>query len=136
MINDAARKVIESSALAHLTTINADGSPHVTLAWTGMDGDEIVIGTLVDQKKLANMRRDPRVVLSFETGVRNDFGLDEYLVVYGRATIVEGGAPEVLRRLTPTYLGKGVSFPPPNSPPGHVTRITVDRIGGMGPWSA
>lgn len=135
MINDAARKVIESSALGHLVTINPDGSPHVTLAWTGMDGDEIVIGTLVDQKKLANMRRDPRVVLSFETGVRNDFGLDEYLIVYGRATIVEGGAPELLRRLTPTYLGEGVSFPPPNSPPGHVTRITVDRIGGMGPWS-
>ena len=134
-MNDAVRKVITSGALAHLVTLNEDGSPHVTLAWTGLDGDVIVMGTLADQRKLKNMRRDPRVVVSWETGVRNDFGLDEYLVVNGRAEIVEGGAPEVLRSLTPAYLGEGVDFPPPNSPPGFTTRITIERVGGIGPWA-
>ena len=134
-MNDAARKLITSGAVAHLVTINPDGSPHVTLAWTGLEGDEIVIGTVMDQKKLQNVRRDPRVVLSWTTGARNEYGLDEYLVVHGRAEITEGGAPELLRELARTYLGEGVEFPPPNSPPGYVTRITVERVGGMGPWA-
>jgi PPOX class probable F420-dependent enzyme len=136
MIPDSARKVLESDALAHFTTIGKDGSPYVTLAWVGLDGDEIVIATLADQKKLANIRRDPRVSLSLVTGKRNDFGLDEYLVVYGTAKVTEGGAPELLQELAHTYLGPDVKFPPmPNPPPGYVTRITVNRIAGVGPWA-
>lgn len=135
-IPDSARAVLESDALAHFTTIGADGSPYVTLAWVGLEDDHIVIATLGDQKKLANVRRDPRVSLSLVTGKRNDFGLDEYLVVYGTAEITEGGAPELLQELAHTYLGPGVKFPPmPDPPPGYVTRITIDRIAGVGPWA-
>jgi len=37
---------------------------------------------------------------------------------------------------TQTYVGPGTTFPPmPNPPPGFVVHITVDRVGGMGPWS-
>lgn len=136
MITDAARQVIESNALAHVTTLDADGTPYVTLAWVGLEDDKIVIGTLGDQRKLRNLRRDPRVVLSLVTGNRNDVGLDEYLVVYGRAEVTEGGAPELLQRLAYTYLGPEVKFPPmPDPPPGYVTRITVERVGGIGPWA-
>ncbi|MBW3595358.1 MAG: pyridoxamine 5'-phosphate oxidase family protein, partial [Actinobacteria bacterium] len=83
MIPDSARAVLESDAIAHFTTLDEDGTPHVTLAWVGVDGDEVVIATLADQRKLKNIRRDPRAVLSLVTGRRNDFGLDEYLVVHG-----------------------------------------------------
>ena len=136
MIPDAVREVLDSNALAHFTTLDVAGAPYVTLAWAGLDGDEIVIATLADQKKLKNLRRDPRVSLSFVTGNRNDFGLDEYLVVYGTAEVTEGGAPELLQELAYTYLGPDVKFPPmPNPPPGFVTRITIDRIAGVGPWA-
>jgi len=136
-IPDSARDLLGSDALAHFTTLDADGMPYVTLAWVGLQGDEIVIATLADQRKIKNVRRDPRVVLSLVTGKRNDFGLDEYLVLYGRARVTEGGAPELLQRLAHTYLGPGVKFPPmPNPPPGFVTRITVERLAGVGPWSA
>jgi hypothetical protein len=57
-------------------------------------------------------------------------------VLYGRARVTEGGAPELLQRLARTYLGPDVKFPPmPNPPPGFVTRISIERIGGIGPWS-
>ncbi|HET7482917.1 MAG TPA: TIGR03618 family F420-dependent PPOX class oxidoreductase [Actinomycetota bacterium] len=128
---------VTSGAYAHVTTLNADGSPHVSLAWTGIEDDEIVIGTLSDQRKLQNVRRDPRVVLSFEFDRLNEWGLREYLVVTGRARVTEGGAPELLQKLARIYLGPDVTFPPmPNPPAGFVTRVSVDRISGVGPWAS
>jgi PPOX class probable F420-dependent enzyme len=130
-----ARAVLESDALAHLVTINRDGSPQVTCIWVGLDGDEIVSGHLVSQQKLRNVERDPRVAISLETDVTNAMGLREYLVVRGRTRIEEGGAPELLQQLAYTYLGEGVKFPPmPDPPPGMIMRTTVERLGGVGPW--
>jgi hypothetical protein len=77
------------------------------------------------------------VSLSLETGVRNAMGLDEYLVVHGTARITEGGAPELLQRLAHVYLGPDVTFPPVDDPPpGYVTHIAVEKVGGVGPWGA
>ncbi|HET9724769.1 MAG TPA: PPOX class F420-dependent oxidoreductase [Actinomycetota bacterium] len=135
-IPEAARALLESDAVAHVVTLNEDGSPQVTAAWVGVEGDEIVLATIPDQRKLRNLRRDPRVALSIPSTSVNDWGLLEYLVVYGTARVTEGGAPEVLQRLAHTYLGPDVTFPPmPDPPPGFVTRITPGRFGGVGPWN-
>jgi PPOX class probable F420-dependent enzyme len=132
----AARELLESDALAHLVTINPDGSPQVTCVWVGLDGDELVSGHLTEQQKLRNVRRDPRVVLSVEGTRVLPSGLKEYLVVRGRARVDEGGAPELLQRLARTYLGPEVEFPRMNDPPpGHVLRVTPERLGGVGPWA-
>jgi PPOX class probable F420-dependent enzyme len=133
----SARTVLESSAPAHLVTLNPDGSPQVTVVWVGLDGDEIVAAHLPEHRKVRNMRNDSRVALSIETDTRNALGLTEYLVVYGTARITEGGAASVLQDLARTYLGPDVRFPPTdNPPPGYITHITVDRIAGVGPWSS
>jgi PPOX class probable F420-dependent enzyme len=133
---EAARALLESDAVAHVVTLNEDGGPQVTAAWVGLEGDEIVLATLPDQRKLRNIRRDPRIALSIPSARTNDWGLLEYLVVYGTARVTEGGAAEVLQRLAHTYLGPDVVFPPmPDPPPGFVTRITPERLGGVGPWS-
>jgi PPOX class probable F420-dependent enzyme len=135
-LSTSARNLLESDALAHVVTVNPDGSPQVAVVWVGLDGDEIVSGHLdVRQQKLRNLRRDPRVALTVETDRTNPMGLREYLVVHGRARITEGGAAELLQRLARTYLGPGVRFPPMDDPPaGVVVRVTVERIGGMGDW--
>lgn len=135
---DAARDLVEQGRPAHLVTLNPDGSPQVAVVWVGLDDDDLVTGHLsLTQQKVKNIRRDPRVVLSLEAGTRNDHGLDEYLVVHGTARLVEGGAPELLQRLAEVYLGPGVKFPPMDDPPpGVVCHITVDRVGGVGPWAA
>jgi PPOX class probable F420-dependent enzyme len=136
-LNGPARALLESDALAHLVTLEADGRPNVTCAWVGLEGDEIVIGTLSDQRKLRNMRRDPRVSVSIATSNVNEWGLTEYMVVEGSARVTEGGAPELLQRLAHTYLGPDVTFPAiPDPPPGFVTRISPEKIGGIGPWRA
>jgi len=62
-------------------------------------------------------------------------GLRDYLVVYGKARVVEGGAPEILRLLAPRFLGPDSGFPPPGAPAGWVLRITPTQIGGSGPWT-
>jgi PPOX class probable F420-dependent enzyme len=136
-LHPAARALLESDALAHFVTLNADGSPQVSIVWVGLEGDEIVAGHLFPQQKLRNIVRDPRVVLSLEGTGTNAIGLREYLVVHGRARIEEGGAPELLQRLAQTYLGPGIPFPPmPEPPPGVRTVVTVERVGGVGPWAS
>ncbi len=133
---DSARTLIESGAHAHLVTLNPDGSPQVTLVWAGVDGDDIVAAHLYANRKVRNIQQDGRVAVTFESSSRSEMGVTEYLVVYGHARIEEGGAPELLQRLAYIYLGPGVKFPPMDNPPaGYITRIQVDRISGVGPWT-
>ncbi len=133
---ESARALINSATHAHLVTLNEDGSPQVTIVWAGLDGDDIVAAHLYELRKVRNIRNDPRIAVSFESDTRSAIGLAEYLVVYGRAQIDEGGAPELLQKLAHTYLGPGVKFPTiENPPPGFITRIKVDRFTGVGPWT-
>jgi PPOX class probable F420-dependent enzyme len=130
------RELIESGALAHFVTLNGDGSPQVTIVWIGLDGDDIVAGHLPENAKVKNIRRDPRVAISLETNTKSSIGLTEYAVLYGEAHIEEGGAPELLQRLAYVYMGAGVKFPPMDHPPrGFITRVRVNRIDGVGPWT-
>lgn len=135
VLNNAARELISSGPLGHLVTINSDGSPQVAVVWVGLDGDELETGHLDGrQRKLQNVRRDPRVTVSFE-GSGSTHGMQHCLVVHGTASITEGGAPELLHRLAQTYIGPGTSFPPmPNPPAGFITHIRPDRVSGVGPW--
>jgi PPOX class probable F420-dependent enzyme len=126
---------VTAGHLAHLVTINADGSPQVSIVWVGVEDGELVSGHLMPQQKLRNVARDSRVSISMELPGRNAYGLDYYVVIEGTARITEGGAPELLQRLARVYLGPDVVFPPmPNPPPGAVLRITPTKIRGVLPW--
>jgi PPOX class probable F420-dependent enzyme len=135
-IPDSARIVLEGPALAHLVTLEPDGRPQVSIVWVGVDGEELVAAHLPEHRKVRNIRRDARVALSVEAGSKNDMGLDEYIVIHGRARITQGGAPELLSQLARVYLGPDVKFPPMDDPPpGYITHIAVERVGGVGPWA-
>ena len=130
------RALIEAGCPAHLVTLNGDGSPQVTVVWIGLEGDEIVSGHLPRNRKVRNIERDGRVAISLQAGTKSAMGLTEYAVLYGRARIQEGGAAKLLQRLAYVYMGPGVKFPPMDNPPaGYVTRIQIERIGGVGPWT-
>jgi PPOX class probable F420-dependent enzyme len=130
------RTLIEAGTPAHLVTLNPDGSPQVTVVWIGLEGDEIVAAHLPRNRKVRNIEKDGRVAISLQAGTKSAMGLTEYAVIYGHARITEGGAAALLQRLAYVYMGPGVKFPPMDDPPpGYVTRITVDRIEGVGPWT-
>ncbi|OBK41608.1 PPOX class F420-dependent enzyme [Mycobacterium sp. 1245111.1] len=134
-LNDAAREFIGEGKDATLVTVNPDGSPQVSLVWVGLrstpDGDELVTAHRSEHQKMRNVRRDPRVAVTIvEAG---DIGktLRPYLIIHGTARVEEGGAPELLTELSEALLDPKV-FPPKDTPPGWVTHIRIDKVGGVG----
>ncbi|HWX29187.1 MAG TPA: PPOX class F420-dependent oxidoreductase [Steroidobacteraceae bacterium] len=136
-IPQSLRDLIDKGPNAHLTTLNRDGSPQVTVVWVGIENDEFVIGHLREHQKVKNIRRDPRVALSFLSDKNSAEGMREYVVAYGNARITEGDAAPLLQRLAKIYVPKTV-FPPPSmlNIAGFVTRIAPDRFTGVGPWAS
>ena len=118
-MDSALRDLVSTSPLCHLTTLNPDGSPQVTVVWVGVDGDEL----------------DPRVVLSFLAPHDPDAFLQPYATVRATATVVPSDdAWDLLDRLTKGYMGPDVTFPAPRRP-GYVVRYAVEKVGGIGPWA-
>ncbi len=128
------RDLIESGPMAHLSTINADGSPQVSVIWVGLDGGDLVSGHMRWYAKLRNIDRDLRVVLSFDAPRAPGVFLNPYAVLHARATIQPShDAWDLLDRLTKVYLSPDTEFPAPKGP-GYILRYSVERIGGVGPW--
>jgi PPOX class probable F420-dependent enzyme len=129
------RQLIESGPMAHLSTINPDGSSQVTVIWIGLDGDAIVSGHMRHHKKLKNIERDPRVVLSFDAPRDHAVVMNPYAVLRARAAVEPSdGAWDLLNQLTKTYMSPDTEFPAPKGP-GYIVRYEIERISGVGPWT-
>ena len=129
------RDLVASGPMAHLSTINADGSPQVTVIWVGLDGDDLVSGHLGWYAKLRNIERDPRVVLSFDAPRAPGVFMNPYAVLRAHATIEPSdGAWDLLNRLAKVYVSSETEFPAPKKP-GYIVRYSIERIGGVGPWA-
>ena len=135
-IPTSVREFLATGPLAHVVTLGPEGTPHVSLAWAGCDGDDVIFATFfnTDQHKIRNIRRNERVTLSFQANEHSGEGLHPYLVISGRGTITEGGALAVMDRLAEAYIGPGQQFPMREVPEGLVTRVVVDKVYGVGPW--
>jgi PPOX class probable F420-dependent enzyme len=122
--------------MVHLSTINADGSPQVTVIWIGLDGDDLVSGHMSRHIKLGNIERDPRVILSFDAPRKPGVFLNPYAMLRARAVVEESDdAWDLLNRLTKVYVSPDAEFPAPKGP-GYIVRYSVERIGGVGPWAS
>jgi len=129
------RDLIESGPMAHLSTINADGSPQVSVIWVGLDGDDLVSGHMSRYAKLRNIERDPRVVLSFDAPRAPGVFMNPYAVLRARATVEpRDDTWDLLNRLTKVYVTPDAEFPAPRGP-GYTVRYSVERVGGVGPWA-
>jgi PPOX class probable F420-dependent enzyme len=123
-IPDDAVHLLEGTHLAHVATINADGSPQVTPVWVDHDGDTVLINTARGRLKDRNLARDPRVSISI-VDAANPY---QPLLIQGKAVeITEDGADEHIDKLAKRYLDEDVY---PFRGPGEVrllVRIEPDR---------
>ena len=130
------RALIETGPMAHLSTINPDGSPQVTVIWIGLDGDDLVSTHMRENVKIRNIRRDPRVALSFDGPREPGNWINPYAVVYARATVEPSARIwELMDRHAKVYVEPDAEVPvPEGTPPGFIVRYSVTRVGGIGPW--
>jgi PPOX class probable F420-dependent enzyme len=135
-IPDSVREFLADGPLAQVVTMTSHQDPHVNLCWAGFDGDEIVFASFFDAKRVARIRRDPRVTLSFLAKHYDGGALHPYLVIRGRASVTDGGALAVMDHLAHRYIGPGAKYPARDMPPGWTFRVTIDSFYGQGPWSA
>ena len=130
------RDLIASGPLAHLSTINPDGAPQVSVIWIGLDGDELLSGHMSYYRKLRNIERDPRVVLSFDAPRQPGVFLNPYAVLRARAVVEPSDdAWDLLNALTRVYMSADTEFPAPRGR-GYIVRYSIERVGGVGPWAS
>lgn len=130
-----AQALLGSDAVAHVWTRNSDGSGQVSTVWVLVRDDEILFGTDASSAKARNLRRDPTVILSVEDTERNERGFQRHLVIHGSASLEDGPSPELMDELAQIYTGLDKHpLAMRDSPTAVVVRVSVDRIGGVGPW--
>ena len=129
------KKFLQEKAYGHVVTFNGEGKPQLTMVWMDVDGDEVTFNTAEGRRKLDNLRRNPRIMVSVQD--RNEPQL--YAVFHGTARVTEAGADAQIDKLARRFLGVD-TYPFRQPDEKRVTvRISVDRIGGFGPkmqpWS-
>ncbi|GAB2929587.1 PPOX class F420-dependent oxidoreductase [Micromonospora polyrhachis] len=102
ILTDQDLALLNEPHLAHVATIEADGSPHVTPVWVDTDGEHIVFNTAKGRVKFDNLARNPAVAVSVVDRA-NDF---RTLWVKGTAELVEEGAEAHIHQLAKKYLGQ------------------------------
>jgi PPOX class probable F420-dependent enzyme len=53
---------------ATIATLNPDGSPHSSIVWYLVRGDQIVVNSRAGRRWPSNLRRDPRISFAVEQG--------------------------------------------------------------------
>ena len=91
--------------------------------------------TLPNTRRSAISAAIPRVAVTV-LAARKPGQQTPYLAITGTARIVEGGAPALLKKLAKVMLGSDEHFPPPNAPEGLLTRVRIEKVGGLGPWTS
>lgn len=130
MIPTSHRALLTGRIHGVLTTLMPDGQPRSSLVWVDYDGECACVNTSRERRKGRDLERDPRcsllVVDPDDTG--------RFLLVRGRAELIEEGAVEQLDRLTRRYTSHpcfyGHVYPAEQAAHEHrvVCRIHPDRV--------
>ncbi|MET9494244.1 PPOX class F420-dependent oxidoreductase [Streptomyces sp. NPDC006552] len=125
--------VSEGTRTAKLSTVRADGSPHIAPVWFVLDGDDIVFNTGKNTVKGRNLARDGRVALCVDDE-RPPFS---FVTVQGRAELSEDPAAllDSATRIGGRYMGedRAEEFGRRNAVPGElVVRVRVEKVVAMG----
>lgn len=112
-----------------LSTVSADGSPHVAPIWFLLDGEELVFNTGKETVKGRNLARDGRIALCVDDE-RPPF---HFVVLSGRARLAEdlGEVRHWATRIAARYMGeeRAEEYGARNGVPGELlVRVAVDKV--------
>jgi PPOX class probable F420-dependent enzyme len=96
-------RLLEEPNFATVATLNADGSPQLSIVWIDWDGKNVVFNTAAGRAKPRNLERDPRasvLVVDRVDGYR-------WVAVRGRAEITTEGADAHIDEMARKYTGEG-----------------------------
>ena len=129
-IPEPARELLEAANIAHLATLMADGTPHVTPVWVDVEDSLVLVNSAEGRVKVRNLRRDPRVGLSV-VDRENPYAA---VSIRGRVReITEAGADEHIDALAKKYLGE--ERYPMRQPGEQRVIVKIEPIHAYGPAS-
>jgi len=104
LISEEVRAFLEQPRFAVMGTINASGTPQLTVMWYALlpGEDVVVLNATRGLVKERNLRRDPRMSLCVEDGMR-------YVTLEGWAELIADRAQqerEVNELIAPRYIGR------------------------------
>ena len=104
-------RLLQARNLAYVATVNDDGSPHLAPMWVDVDPgrDLVLLNTADGRRKVRNIRRDPRIVVSTHDPAR----MHPPLIVTGVVErLTTEGADEHIDFLSRKYDGEPWVFKP------------------------
>ncbi len=117
------KAALDEKVFAHMATVMPDGSPQVSVVWIDRDGDTLLFSTAEGRIKTENIRRDPRVAISFTT-------TDDYknYVLRGQVTKFEPDGWWLIDQLARKYWD-GKDYPRPEGQVRVNGEIIIDKVG-------
>ncbi|WP_030904619.1 PPOX class F420-dependent oxidoreductase [Streptomyces sp. NRRL F-5126] len=119
----------EGTRTGKLSTVNADGSPHVAPVWFLVDGPDLVFNTGRETVKGRNLLREGRAALCVDDE-REPYA---FVLVRGSVAVSEepGDLLDSAIRIATRYMGeaRGRQFGERNGVPGElVVRLRLDKV--------
>lgn len=100
-IPEQAKHLFENKDVAHVATLNDDGTPQVSAVWIGLDGELVTFNTAEGRVKTKNLAANPSVALSI-SGQENPY---ENLIIQGKVVeMTHDGADDDIDALAKRYL--------------------------------
>ncbi|MFI5934679.1 TIGR03618 family F420-dependent PPOX class oxidoreductase [Actinoplanes sp. NPDC051494] len=97
----AVRELLDRPEFAVLATAEPDGVAQLSVMWLARDGDSLVMATKGGRRKVANIRRDPRVTVLVHDRSRPT----RYVEIRGTARVTGEDADQLVDALAVSYTG-------------------------------
>jgi len=116
--------LLESTAIAFVSTLGKHGEPQTTPLWFLWDGSSVQISLVAGRQKLRNLQRDRRIAVV----IANPAEPTWYIELRGHVdALVEDPERDLERRIAIKYVGHDVDIEEPGTMR-YATRIVVEKI--------
>jgi PPOX class probable F420-dependent enzyme len=126
LLTDEQAQLLVEPNFATVGTLNADGSPQLSIVWIDWDDQDVLFNTAAGRAKPRNLARDPRVsvlVADRADGYR-------WVAVHGSARMTSDGADAHIDRLARKYTGTGWQRKPGEQR--LLVRVRPERVSAYG----